>query len=121
MAAWWGVPQTGNGSKDTWRRTSWRGPWSSREVFWHYSCNLVLRRNLEMELVTRPNAQSLRPTPGNFQHIFGRGCGLIQRAAPGGDAGRCIVLNIDNVAVGSDKQHVERDQRVNDPAGTWGH
>ena len=57
---------------------------------------------------------------GDFQHVFGRRCGIIRRAAPGGGTRQSIFLDVDDTVVRINKEHIEWDERVHHPEGHAG-
>src|SRR5215510_15209463 len=73
-----------------------------------------------MYIVASFHAECTGAATGYFQHVFGRCCGVICRAAPRGGTRQSIFLDVDDAATRIDKEHIEWDEGVHHPEGTWG-
>src|SRR6266704_444300 len=74
--------------------------------------------DLEMYVVASLQTECTGAATGDFQHVFGRCCGVIRRAASGSGTRQSIFLDVDDAVVGIDKEHIEWDERVHHPEGT---
>src|SRR5262245_15960720 len=74
--------------------------------------------DLEMYVIVTFDTKCTSPATGDFQHVFGRCCGAIRRAAPGSGTRQSIFLDVDDAVLRIDKEHIEWDERVHHPKGT---
>src|SRR6266851_402939 len=77
--------------------------------------------DLEMYVVASLHTECTGAATGDFQHVFGRCCGVIRRAAPGSGTWQSIFLDVDETVVRIDKEHIEWDERVHHPEGARSH